>query len=216
MLAIVNAKAYKQATGKDAVKLARMCERVAKKENANIAIAVQAADVFRVAVQVDIPVLAQHVDAVAQGAQTGYVLPESVQLAGAVGSLVNHSEHLLPPVQVKQTVARLRKLGLLSVVCAATPAKALKLAQYKPDVIAIEPPALIGGKVSVSEAKPEVITRTTKAVKNIPVLCGAGIHTRKDVERAVELGAKGILVASGVVKAKSPAKALTSLVKGLE
>jgi triosephosphate isomerase len=46
----------------------------------------------------------------------------------------------------------------------------------------------------------------------VPVLCGAGVKTGKDVRRALELGAKGVLLASGVVKAKDPRKALQDLV----
>ena len=49
----------------------------------------------------------------------------------------------------------------------------------------------------------------------IPVLCGAGVKTRADVEKAMELGAAGILLASGVVKAEDPGAVLTELVRGL-
>jgi len=44
------------------------------------------------------------------------------------------------------------------------------------------------------------------------VLCGAGVKTGKDVKRALELGAVGVLLASGVVKSKDPKKALQDLV----
>ncbi len=214
MLAIINFKAYKTSVGLNALKLAKICERVAKKQRANIAVAVQPSDILAVAASVNIPVLAQHVDAVDFGAKTGWILPESVQQAGAVGSLVNHSEHRLPLSVIKQTVERLRKLGMLSVVCANTPAMAVKVAKFKPDIIAIEPPELIGGNVAVSQAKPQVITQTTHRIKSIPILCGAGVKTKDDVSKAVQLGAKGILVASGVTNAPNPEKALTQLVKG--
>jgi triosephosphate isomerase len=35
-------------------------------------------------------------------------------------------------------------------------------------------------------------------------LCGAGVKTGEDVAMALKLGSEGILVASGVVKAKYP------------
>jgi len=35
------------------------------------------------------------------------------------------------------------------------------------------------------------------------LLCGAGIVSGADVEKAIELGSKGILVASGIIKAKN-------------
>jgi triosephosphate isomerase len=75
-------------------------------------------------------------------------------------------------------------------------------------LVAIEPPGLIGGKVSVSTARPEIVTAVTRAVKDIPVLCGAGIRTRQDVARALQLGVQGILVSSGVTLAKNPEQVL--------
>ena len=216
MLAIVNFKAYITSTGINAIRLAKICEKVAKKEKANIAVAVQPADIFAVSANVKIPVLAQHVDPIEFGAKTGHILPESALFAGAVGSLVNHSEHQIPLNEIKNTINRLRSLGMLSVCCADTPARAVQIAELNPDVIAIEPPELIGGNIAVSQAKPEVITQTTKRIKDIPILCGAGIKTKVDVIKSVKLGAKGILVASGVTNASNPEKALTDLVRGLK
>jgi triosephosphate isomerase len=216
MLAIINFKAYENSTGLNAIKLAKICEKVAKKEKANIAVAVQPADIFAVAANVSIPVIAQHVDVINYGAKTGWILPESTAMAGAVGSLVNHSEHQIPLAQIKATIRRLRELGMISVVCANTPAMAVKIADFYPDAIAIEPPELIGGKISVSKAKPQVITKTTGQIRDIPILCGAGIHSKLDVVRAVKLGTKGILVSSGVTNSKNPEKELTQLVRGLK
>lgn len=204
MLTIVNFKAYKTSTGINAVKLAKICAKY------NVIIAVQPADIFAAACT-KAPILAQHVDAVDYGAKTGWILPESCQQNGAIGSLVNHSEHRLQLPEIKKTIEKLRKLKMISVVCASTPEMAVKIAKFKPDVIAIEPPELIGGNISVSEAEPEVITRTTHKIKNIPILCGAGIHTKQDVRQAILLGAKGILIAHAVTNAKNPAKILKEL-----
>lgn len=212
MLYVINFKTYKKATGRDAVRLAKICERVSKKYKKKIIVAVQAADIDKISDVVKIPVYAQHVDADKYGAHTGWIIPEAVKKDGGKGSLVNHSEHKLSNAKIKETIKRLRALKMKSIVCAKTPARAKELAKYKPDMIAIEPPGLIGGKISVSKAKPEVITRTTQAVRKIPVLCGAGIHTTEDVRRAKELGAKGVLVASGVVKARDQKKALEKLI----
>jgi len=214
MLAIINFKAYESSSGINAIKLAKICEKVAKKEKTNIVVAVQPADIFAVSANVKIPVLAQHVDAIEFGAKTGWILPESAQQMGAIGSLVNHSEHQLPLALIKKTIDRLHSLGMLAVCCANTPAMAVKIAKFKPDIIAIEPPELIGGNIAVSQAKPQVITQSTRKIRNIPVLCGAGVKTWDDVVKAVQLGAKGILVASGVTNAKDPEKALTQLVRG--
>ncbi len=47
------------------------------------------------------------------------------------------------------------------------------------------------------------------------MLCGAGVTNGEDVKAAIELGADGVLLASGVVKAKDPRAALLDLVSGV-
>jgi len=205
---IINFKAY--VTGKEALKLAKICEQVSRAKKIPISIAVQAADISLISSKVSIAVLAQHADGAQKGAFTGTVLPESIAEAGAVGSLLNHSEKQISLQEIESAVKRLRQLGLISVVCARTPAEARKISLFKPDIIAIEPPELIGGRISVTDAKPEVVTRVTHAV-HTPVICGAGIHTKKDIRRAKDLGAIGVLISSGVVLAKNQKKAIENL-----
>ena len=205
-LAIVNFKTF--VCGKKAVALAKVCEAQSKISGVNVAVAVQFADIFQVANAVSIPVIAQHVDPVFRGQFTGSVLADSLKEAGAVGSLVNHSERPVDLLTLKNTVLRLHDAGILSVVCASTPQMAVEVSKFNPSIIAIEPPELIGGKIAVSEAEPEVITAAAKRIRRIPVLCGAGIHSGVDVKKSVELGVKGVLVASGVVCAKNPETAI--------
>ncbi|RLG06224.1 MAG: triose-phosphate isomerase, partial [Thaumarchaeota archaeon] len=84
-----------------------------------------------------------------------------------------------------------------------------------PEILAIEPPELIGTGIPVSKAKPEVVTGAVEAVKRINprvhVLCGAGISTGDDVAKAIELGTEGVLLASAYVKAKDPKKLLSGM-----
>jgi len=214
-LVIVNFKAFQNSTGQNAVKLARICEKVCEKTKTNILIAVQTADIYQVSKSVKIKVLAQHIDPINYGQFTGHILPENVKENGAIGALINHSEKKLRFNDLKKTIKKAKELDLLTIVCAATPEEAKKIASLKPDFIAIEPPELIGSNISVSQAKPEIITRTTKMIKNIPILCGAGIKTKEDVRIAVRLGAKGILVAHAITNATNPEKALKELVNGL-
>lgn len=208
---IINFKTYKQATGKNAFKLAKICDKVAKQKKANIIICVQPADMW-MSKKVSIPVFAQHIDPVSQGQTTGYVLAEDVKAEGAKGTLLNHSEHKMTFARLKKAVEICRKNKLKIIICANTPAEAKKVKVLDPDYIAVEPPELIGGKISISESKPDVITKTTRAIKKIPILVGAGVHKKADVSTAVKLGAKGILVASGVVKAKDPSVVLKDLI----
>ena len=138
--------------------------------------------------------------------------------AGAKGTLINHSEHQVNMKTIEANIQKCKELGLISVCCAATPRKAMEIAKFSPDFISIEPPELIGGKVSVSKAKPGVIKDTVKLVEkvnpDIKVLCGAGVGTTEDVEKAVELGSNGVLVASAIVKSNNPEKVIRDLIKG--
>jgi len=211
---IINLKTYEEGTGENALKLAKTADSLAN--DIEIILAVQPADIKLIADNVRIPVFSQHVDPIAYGAHTGWVLPESVKSAGAKGSLLNHSERRMDFETLEKSIKRCKELGLVAVACADTPEKAKKIAEFEPDYIAIEPPELIGGDISVSKAKPELIRESIEKVKpfGIPVLCGAGIRNREDVKRAKELGSQGIILASGVVKAENPEEAIRDLLEG--
>ncbi|RLG97457.1 triose-phosphate isomerase, partial [Candidatus Bathyarchaeota archaeon] len=92
-------------------------------------------------------------------------------------------------------------------------------AALKPDMIAVEPPELIGTGIPVSKAKPEVVTGTVDLVKrinpNVVILCGAGITSPDDVSAAITLGTEGVLVASGIVKAKDPYKVMVEFAEAI-
>ncbi len=183
-----------------------------------VAVAPAAPDISRLTGQLHLPVLAQHVDSVDPGPRTGFIPPEAAAAAGARGSLVNHSEHPLSPSEARETVLRLRRANMVSVVCARDVAAARRLARLRPPYLAIEPPDLIGGDRSVSTARPEVIVSVVRAVAAVSpetvVLCGAGVQSRQDVAKARELGAEGILVASAVTRAPSVRDALSELLAG--
>jgi len=217
-LLLVNLKAYPGALGPGAERLARLLEELGTAARVAVAVAPAAPDLGRVAASVSMPVIAQHVDAVDPGAHTGFVPPEAVAQAGGWGSLVNHSEHPLSTSVVAATVERLHDRGLVSVVCAGDVRAARRLAAFRPDYLAIEPPELIGGNRSVSTARPEVVRSTVDAVRKISpstiVLCGAGVHARGDVARAIELGAEGVLVASAVTRSGDPRVAIGELLAG--
>ncbi len=218
-IVIVNFKTYPQSVGERAVELAKTIAEVAKEKGISVAVAPQNLDLYRVASQVDIPVLAQHVDSITSGAHTGWLLAETVKATGAVGSLINHSEHQIQSEEIEQVVRRLRELELTSVVCAKDPEVCKKVAAFKPDMVAVEPPELIGTGRAVSKLKPEVVSDAVKMVREINpevrVLCGAGITNGEDTRIALELGAEGVLLASSVVKATDPRAAMLDVAKGI-
>jgi triosephosphate isomerase len=211
---LTNGKTYGSVTGENAVKMAILHQEVSKETGHTFAIAVQSVDIYRTCQSVDIPVFAQHCDLVDFGSNTGWLLPEAIKEAGAVGTLLHHSEHRFSNFEkLKGTIHRVRSVGLLVCVCAETAEEGKEIErECSPDFIAVEPPELIGGNISVSTARPELISDTVRQVSPGNVLVGAGIKNGDDVAIAVELGAKGVLLASGVTKAQDPKKVLLDLV----
>ena len=202
---IINFKNYDEISGLRAAKLAKIAEKISKKYKVRIAVAPPQHLLSEIA-KYSIPVFAQHLDNANIGSTTGFMIPEIVKKSGVQGSLINHSEHRIPEKQIKSLVSRLKKLNMISVVCVKNVSEAKKYAKINPTYIAIEPPELIGTGKAVSKERPEVITKSVIAVKqaknSTKLLCGAGIVSGKDVSKAMQLGANGILVASGIVKAR--------------
>ena len=209
---IVNYKTYSEGTGKKAIMLSRIAEEVCLETGVNISVAPQLVDLASVCDAVSIPVFAQHIDPIFPGNSTGHVLLESVKEAGAVGTLINHSERRLKLCDIEIIIARARESGMVSVVCTNNAAVSEAAAALKPDIVSLEPPELIGTGIPVSKSKPEVVTQTVALVKHVNpcvlTLCGAGITKGEDVAAALKLGTRGVLVASGIVKAKDPRKVL--------
>jgi triosephosphate isomerase (TIM) len=205
---IVNFKAYLEATGKKAVELAKQAEKASKETGVYIAVAPQFVDIKAVAEAVEIPVYAQHIDSIKPGSSTGHILAEAVKEAGAVGTLINHSERQIKLAEIDAIIRVANEHGLVSCLCTNNPTTSASAAYLCPDIISIEPPELIGTGVAVSKAQPEAVTNTIKLVRKVNdeavILCGAGISRGEDVAVALKLGTHGVLVASGIVKAKNP------------
>lgn len=212
---VVNFKVYEQGTGDNAVILAKIHQKVADETGVSVAIAVSAVDLERVCKAVTIPVFAQHIDFMDYGSHTGHVLADQVRDAGAYGTLLNHAEFQLENEVLKKSIVKAREVGLFTIVCANTPEKAVEIVKYNPDLIAVEPPELIGGDVSVSKAEPAIIEKSVAMIGENRVLVGAGVKNAEDVKIALSLGASGVLLASGVVKAEDPYAVLMDLVSGL-
>ncbi|MEM4568837.1 MAG: triose-phosphate isomerase, partial [Thermofilaceae archaeon] len=180
-LILINFKCYREASGKRGLELARVAEQISRETGVCIAVAPQLTDLAFVASQVEIPVFSQHVDDVEPGSHTGHVTLEAIKDAGAVGTLINHSERRVRADQIDVVVKKARTLNLTTVVCTNTPEVTAAMAALGPDMVAIEPPELIGTGIPVSRAKPEVVTSSVELVRRVNpqvrVLCGAGITT---------------------------------------
>lgn len=216
---LVNFKTYTEGTGQKSLNLAKIAEKVSLETDVCIGIAPQNVDLMSIAQTVSIPVFAQHIDPITAGSFTGHVLPESIKEARAVGTLINHSERRLKLADIDVAITRAREVGLISVVCSNNVSTSAAVATLKTDMIALEPPELIGTGISVSKAKPEIVSSTIEQVKRVNsravILCGAGITVGEDVTSAIRLSADGVLVSSGVVKAKDPYGVLMEFAKAI-
>ncbi|MCX8150175.1 MAG: triose-phosphate isomerase [Candidatus Bathyarchaeota archaeon] len=203
-LIIINFKTYLEATGKRAVELAKQAEKISKETSTSIVVAPQFVDIKAVAEAVEIPVFAQHLDPIKPGSYTGHVLVDSIKQAGAVGTLINHSERQLKLTDIDAIIKIAKEHDLISCVCTSKPSISAAVAYLNPDIISIEPPELIGTGVAVSMEQPEAVTNTLKLVRKVNneavILCGAGISHGEDVKVSLKLGAQGVLVASAIVK----------------
>ncbi|HMB67331.1 MAG TPA: triose-phosphate isomerase [Candidatus Bathyarchaeia archaeon] len=214
-LILVNFKTYIEATGKRGVELAKIADKVSRDSGVTIAVAPQFTDLKTVTEAVEIPVFSQHIDPIKPGAYTGHVLADAVKAAGASGTILNHSERRIKISEIEEILSLARVSDLASVVCTDTPGVSAAVASLGPDMIAIEPPDLIGTGVAVSKARPELITNAIKRIRSVndsvDILCGAGVSTAEDVGKALELGTRGVLVSSSVVKGTNPGQLLENM-----
>jgi triosephosphate isomerase len=218
-LILINFKTYRESMGPRAHAIATAAQLVSKESGAAIGVAPTYIDLHPLAHHFTVPVYAQHVDGSEPGAHTGQITADAIRAAGAVGSLVNHSERRLTIADIEASVRALRERKLTAVVCTNNEATSAAAAALGPDYVAIEPPELIGSGVSVSKANPDIIKNsvaTVRAVKDdVKVLTGAGIQSGECVRIAIDLGTDGVLLASSVVKAQDPAAVLRDLVSKL-
>jgi triosephosphate isomerase len=214
---IINFKNYEEVSADKAIKLAEAARHVAEKLKIEIIVAPPQPVLALIAKSVQIPVICQHVDNEKIGPSTGFIVPEMAKSYGAVGSLINHSEHRIDMSSIRSLVERMRKIGMASIVCAQEPHEVVEISTFHPDFIAIEPPELIGSGRAVSKENPAIITKSVQgAGSRSSVICGAGITDKDDVAKAMELGSQGILVASGIVKADSWERKITELASGMK
>ncbi|MDP8012742.1 MAG: triose-phosphate isomerase [Nanoarchaeota archaeon] len=215
---IINYKSYKEAVD-DGLSIAEAAKEVSKELNVKIILSppfTMLKDIARIS-----PSIAQGMDLEEPGAHTGHVSWYEIKKSGAVGVLLNHSENRIASKDGKIDYEKLSSLihlcldhGLDAYVCVENIEEAEKVVSFNPTAIAYEPPELIGGNISVSTAKPSVVRdfcNTVKKASNSLALIGAGIKSGEDVRKSLSLGADGVLVASGIIKAKDFSAAIREL-----
>lgn len=218
-IVILNYKTYLESSGLNALELAKDLESAAEESGITMVAAPQAADVYRINQETFIPVFAQHIDSFSPGGHTGSNLINTLIDAGISGTLINHSEKRMKLADIDEVIKLCREYEIESCVCTNNIETSKAVAALGPVAVAVEPPELIGTGIPVSQAQPEVVEDTVNEVKSInndiKVLCGAGITTGDDMKAAMDLGADGVLLASGIIKAENPKDALLDLVSKL-
>lgn len=213
----VNFKTYKEATGVRAVELVRICSILQAETKIPIIPCVQATDIRSCMIATNYNIWAQHVDLAEQGQATGWITAEAVAEAGAVGTLLNHSEHKIENIEIANT--KCQKIGLDTLVFAANLKELERVVKLKPTYVAYEPPELIASKeTSVARAKPDIIKKGCQVAKKagVPLIVGAGVKDADDVKTSLRLGAVGVAVSSAVVLAEDPKKVILELTKGFK
>jgi triosephosphate isomerase len=217
---IINCKNYLEIAGEKIFQLSEIAQNISERYKIEIIIAPPQNSLFYLSQFIKLPLICQHVDDEKLGPTTGFIIPELAKSYGASGSLINHSEHRMKQASIKNAIERLRKLNMFSIVCASTSREVGELSRFNPDMIAIEPPELIGTGKAVSKVNPSIITESIKEArtysKNIKVICGAGIVDKTDIQSAINLGSQGILLASGLIKSESWKDKLIELSEGFE
>ena len=216
-MVVVNFKTYQTAHGASAEELARAMSGI--DTDARMIAAVSALDLAAVvAAAPDLEVWCQHLDPVGFGSNTGWLHPDTAVERGATGTLINHAEHKVSIEHVAMLLDQVPE-DFCVCACAADIDEAQALAALGPTYVAVEPPELIGGDISVTSADPGIVSGTVAAVREVTdevgILCGAGVKSGADVATAMELGTTGVLLASGVTKADDPGAALDDLVSML-
>jgi triosephosphate isomerase len=188
---IVNFKKY--VTGEKALKLAKICKKVSEETKVKIIICVQPQDIYP-----EIECWSQK--------------PEDSTLP-FLGTLINHSDYPLTREMINNQCSI---INITKCVCINSVEEATAIAKFNPDYIAYEPHELIGSRdKSVATEKMSNVQYLVSSVR-CPILIGAGIHSPEDIRVGLELGAKGFLLATDVVRAVDPEKQLRELAEAFK
>ncbi|GAA2176219.1 triose-phosphate isomerase [Agrococcus versicolor] len=148
-------------------------------------------------------VLAQGMGTAGLGPSMDVVTPESLIDAGAAGVMLNHDANPLDDAQLALAIERARGVGLLTVVCADTDADAVRFAALQPDVVLLEPPALIGA--DAADAVRPWIPASSAAIhvaggdRRVHAMHAGGVASAAIAEAIMAAGADGTGSTSGVL-----------------
>jgi len=217
---LINFKLYEGTAGADGLALARTIETVQRRTGATFVLAPQTPDIYRIATETSLPVVAQSVDALDAGRGNGQISLDAVDSAGAEGVLVNHPESPDSFGDVAETVARCAERGLESIVCVDSVEMGRAALSFDPDCLLFENPADIASDRALARTDPARVEAFVSMVEaenpRTRVLLGGGISTGADVKASLEHGADAAGAASAFVGASDREAWLTAVAEALE
>lgn len=207
--------------GRKALDFAISADNISKKYEVSIIFDPQYVDIPKIVEETDnLYIFAQHMDAVEIGRGVGSVLPEALKEAGAVGTILNHSERRMLISDIYKTKKIADNLGLATMICADSPQEAAAIAEFGPNIILAEPPELIGTGVSVGKVLEGFVADTLFLVKKINfkilICCSAGINDGNDVKKIIKMGAEATGSTSAILKSDNPVKKLEEMISALK
>lgn len=213
-LVVINFKNYQKVSGKSSLNFVKKLNKFMKRKY-EVILCPTILTTSEVVKNSKFKVFSQFVNKTSYGSHTGNICLDELKFLGVNGCLLNHSEKKIRFDKLTEIVKLCKKKRLRTIVCASTLSEVKKVAELKPDYIAYEAKQLIGGDISITEAKPDIIVKAVEEVKSISrrtkVLCGAGIHSKEDLGHALILGTYGVLIAHAVIEAKNPKKFLDDM-----
>jgi len=227
MYLILNYKTYPEATNSRAVALTQLVAEMQTQSEIDIVVCPQLIDTALLHKEFpNVQFWAQHIDPLPAGQNTGWIVPENLKYAGIQGSLVNHSEHNIQEDMIGHTIETLALLQMASCICVPDMPKFDRIMSnpeatpMPPTFIAYEPPELIGGENSPLD-DPKHLELAVQAIESIQQydtipLLGAGVRDAQDVQKSIQLGYKGVLLASGFAKSDDPKQFLTEILSAFE
>lgn len=206
----VNFKSYQSGTGEKGFKIAEYCQKVSLKGEIKFIPVVQTVDIYQVSQELDDGVWVQNADDKKAFKNTGYITVYALKQAGAVGIFINHSDCPKKLSEIKNLISMSKKYGLKSLVFAKNSQEVKQFDKLKPDFVSLEDPKLIASKIAMVDKYEHELRKIIKNTKT-PFVIGAGIRTKKHYQKALKLGAVGVVLSSQIMEADSPKRAIEDL-----
>jgi len=205
---ILNVKAYHESTIEGGKRLCAAIDTFVKihpKINVDLHVAPNLIDLQLLKLEFpNISLIAQHIDAVSMGKQTGWIPAGIVKRLGIEMTILNHTEHRLKTKEVQRALTHAHETGMKVVVCCQTVLEAKRLLRFHPYAIALEPPELIGSGKSITAYESLVHAYMVLKKGATQLYVGAGISNSQDIAAARSFGVDGVLLSSAFVFAPEP------------